>query len=175
MDRRLHIGGLSPAEGWEIFNALPGEHVDHLGNALDLSRFADDTFAALYASHVLEHFDYKDALQQVLLEWKRVLKPGGKIHISVPDMDILSRLFLSKDQINVDERFHIMRMMFGGHINEYDYHLVGFDQDILLDFMSVAGFTDFSRMTDFGLFEDTSRYKFRGVPISLNILAHKPT
>lgn len=172
--RRLHIGGISPAEGWEIFNALAGEHIDHQGNALDLSRFEDNTFEALYASHVLEHFDYKDELQQVLLEWKRVLEPGGKIYISVPDMSTLAQLFLARDQLDVSQRFQVMRMMFGGHVDRYDYHMVGFDQDILVDFLAAAGFVDFVRMSEFGLFQDTSTMRYGGIPISLNVLAHKP-
>ncbi|MCX7169852.1 MAG: tetratricopeptide repeat protein, partial [Proteobacteria bacterium] len=50
--RRLHIGGKVRSEGWEVLNALPGPDVDHLGNANDLSRFADNSFDVIYASHV---------------------------------------------------------------------------------------------------------------------------
>ncbi len=174
MTRKLHIGGLGRVEGWEVLDALPGEYVDHLGDARDLSRFADNTFAAVYASHVLEHFDYKDVLREVLGEWYRVLQPGGEIYISVPDMEKLCRLFLDKDKLELLDRFMVMRMMFGGHIDEYDYHLVGFDQDILVDFMVGAGFVNFRRVATFGFFDDTSHYEFKGTPISLNVIASKP-
>src|SRR5262245_28797659 len=110
--RRLHLGGLVRVAGWEVFNAVPGPHVDHVGDAGDLSRFAEGTFAALYASHLLEHFDYKDALDAVLREWRRVLAPGGTLHLSVPDLDTLCALFLDRGRFSVTERFHIMRMMF---------------------------------------------------------------
>lgn len=49
--RKLHIGGKISAVGWEILNVLDGTNVDHTGDAVDLSRFADATFAELYASH----------------------------------------------------------------------------------------------------------------------------
>jgi predicted SAM-dependent methyltransferase len=78
--RRLHIGGKCAHPDWEIINAVAGPNVDHLGNAKDLSRFEDETFFELYASHVLEHFDYSNELNVVLREWYRVLKPGGRLY-----------------------------------------------------------------------------------------------
>jgi len=71
--RKLHIGGKIRAEGWEVLNALDGPAVDHIGNAKDLHMFDDATFEQLYASHVLEHFDYLNEVSQVLVEWRRVL------------------------------------------------------------------------------------------------------
>ena len=56
--RKLHIGGKEKKEGWEIFNIFPDKDVDHVGNANDLSRFEDNSFSNIYASHILEHFDY---------------------------------------------------------------------------------------------------------------------
>lgn len=172
--RRLHIGGKVRVAGWEVLNAVPDECVDHLGNANDLSRFADNTFADLYASHVVEHFDYQGELTRTLREWQRVLQPGGKVHISVPDLDVLCRLMLAKDQLNVVERFGIMRMMFGGHVDQYDHHSVGLNEEFLTSFLTDAGFVNIRRVPELGLFEDTSSLKFRGVPISLNVVAEKP-
>jgi predicted SAM-dependent methyltransferase len=58
MSRKLHIGGQVKAAGWEVFDANPGPIVDHVANARDLSVFPDHTFERIYASHVVEHFDY---------------------------------------------------------------------------------------------------------------------
>ncbi len=82
--RRLHIGGWQKKVGWEIFDARATEVSDHVGNANDLSRFDDNTFIELYASHVLEHFDFRSEVAQVLCEWRRVLVPGGRLYVSVP-------------------------------------------------------------------------------------------
>ena len=49
--RKLHIGGKLSAAGWEILNVFDGPNVDHVGDAVDLSRFDDATFAEVYASH----------------------------------------------------------------------------------------------------------------------------
>lgn len=74
--RKLHVGGKVRTPGWEVIDATPGPHVDHVGNAKDLSRFETATFSDVYASHVLEHFDYRDEIFMTLVEWCRVLIPG---------------------------------------------------------------------------------------------------
>lgn len=172
--RRLHIGGKVRSAGWEVLNATPAPFVDHVCNANDLSRFADNTFSDVYASHVVEHFDYKRELLQALREWNRVLVPGGKVLISVPDLDVLAQLMLVKDRLTVNERFVVMRMMFGGHVDEYDYHVVGLNEEFLAGYLKGSGFVGIRKVQEFGLFDDTSTMKFRGVPISLNVIAEKP-
>jgi len=172
-ERKLHIGGKVKADGWEIINAVKADYVDHFGDASDLSRFEDNTFSAIYASHVLEHFDYKDNLLKTLKEWWRVLDFGGKLYISVPDMDVLSELFLDKDRLTGQERFQVMRMMFGGHVDEYDYHYVGLNQEFLVGFLKSAGFGKVSRAQKFGIFPDTSGMIFKDKLISLNIVGEK--
>jgi len=171
--RKLHIGGKVRAPDWEVINALPGPHVDHLGNAKDLSRFETATFTDVYASHVLEHFDYKDEIFMTMLEWCRVLVPGGTLHVSVPDMDILARLFVDRERLSKADRFMVMRMIFGGHIDQYDYHLVGLNDELLMDLLGKTGFTNIRRVERLGFFEDTSTAIFCGVPISLNMTAVK--
>ena len=174
MMRRLHIGGIEKKEGWEILNIVPAPEVDHLGDARDLSRFSDHTFGEIYASHVLEHMDYQnDILLNTLREWYRVLKPGGRLFISVPDLDILARLLLDKVRLNTEGRYFVMRMIFGGHMDEYDYHQVGLNLEILAVFLTEAGFSRLTQVREFGLFEDDSLTRINGEMISLNVIVDK--
>jgi len=173
MVRKLHIGGWEKAVGWEILNANDAPNVDHVCNANNLAKFSDNTFTEIYASHVVEHLDYKDELERALKDWLRILKPGGKIYISVPDLDVLAGLVLAKEKLTLDERFHVMRMLFGGHVDKYDYHVVGLNEDFLRAFLSRAGYVNISKVNNFGLFNDTSEMIFSGVAISLNMIAHK--
>lgn len=168
--RRLHIGGKERREGWEIFDALPGDGVNHLGDAADLARFPEGTFDAVYASHVLEHFDYHQRIGVVLREWRRVLKPGGTLYVSVPDLERLCHLYLTPG-LAPEGRFHVMRMMFGGHVDAYDYHMAGIDERFLATELQAAGFSTGRRVQSFDLFEDSSTIRFLGVPISLNMIA----
>ena len=66
--RKLHIGGKIKKNGWEIFNIFDGENVDHVGNAIDMSRFKNETFDEIYSSHILEHFSYYREINVTLLE-----------------------------------------------------------------------------------------------------------
>ena len=172
--RRLHIGGKERRDQWEIIDALPGEHVDHVGNAADLSRFSDGTFEAVYASHVAEHFGYHSELPCVLREWFRVLRPEGCLYVSVPDLDVLAELFLLRESISASDRFQVMRMIFGGQTNDYDYHRVGLNEEFLRQFLSEAGFVDIQRTESFDFFQDTSSMRFHGIPISCNVRARRP-
>ncbi len=156
-----------------MLNALPGDHVDHLGNAKDLSRFKDGEFSAVYSSHVVEHFDYVEELSIVLREWHRVLTPDGKLYIAVPDLDVLCRLFLDTQRLTLNDRMSVMRMIFGGHVDQYDFHYTGLNEDILATFLHHAGFKALERVEGFGIFEDTSTMVFKNVPISLCVIAYK--
>jgi predicted SAM-dependent methyltransferase len=171
--RRLHIGGWQPQEGWEIFDALPRQGADHVGTCKDLSRFPDSTFQDVYASHVIEHLDYLNEIPGALQEWHRVLVPGGRLYVSAPDLDTLAELFLLRETTTPEERFFIMRMMFGGHVDRYDYHVAGLNEEFLTGYLKDAGFNDVRRVDGFGLFHDSSSLEFKGIPISVNLIATK--
>ena len=174
ISRRLHIGGKVHKHGWEIFNIVPGENVEHVGDARDLSRFNDNTFDELYASHVLEHFDYRSEVPAVLLEWKRVLKPDGRILISVPNLDVLCYVFTHPDVTTFDDKYQLMRVMFGGHMDEHDYHQTGFFPELLTWCLASAGFDNIAIVDTFGIFKDASEINCAGLPVSLNVCAYKP-
>ena len=172
MPRKLHIGGMVRRDGWEIMDALERPEVDHLGNAQDLSRFPDGTFDEVYTSHVIEHFDYNGPLQAALKERCRVLTPTGCLYLAFPDMANLTRMY-SSGKLNMEQRHFVMRMIFGGHVDAYDYHLVGLDEEIMCSLLGTIGFKRAELVRDFGLFDDTSREVFLGVPISCNLIAYK--
>jgi len=171
--RKLHIGGQRSHPDWEIFDAIKKDNVDHVGDAADLSRFADGQFQMIYASHVLEHFPYLRNLVPTLIEWARVLADDGKMLISVPDMDVLCRIFLDKDKLTLDERYHVMRMMFGGQSNSYDFHYAGLNFELLQRFANEADLRVQRRVRKFNVFPDYSQYRYAGELISLNVVLMK--
>jgi len=173
MTRKLHIGGQVRTPGWEVLDVNPGPCVDHVCNASDLRAFANESVEQIYASHVLEHFDYRDQLVPTLKEWHRVLVPGGCLFVSVPDLDILARLVTDRERLTMPDRFMVMRMIFGGHTDRYDYHLVGLNEEFLTGFLHAAGFTGLRRVNGFGLFRDASCLALHGMQISLNMIAGK--
>ena len=169
----LHIGGSVRREGWVNLDIQPGPHVDRVGNCVSLAQFADASFETVYASHVLEHLGYHRDLGAALAEIHRVLKPGGKAMISVPDLEILCRMFVHPE-LDEKSRFHIMRVMFGGQMDEHDFHRVGLSWPIFGDYLRRAGFQSLRRVEAFGIFDDASSLKLFGHRISLNVEARKP-
>ena len=139
-----------------------------------MSKFEDNTFIELYASHILEHFDHSKEVDVVLAEWFRVLKPAGRMYIAVPDLNALARLFKEKKKLTMEEILYLSRMLYGGQIDEYDIHKAGFTWEILSAYLKRAGFINFERAEAFGLCSDTSIKIYKDVPISLNIVAEKP-
>ncbi len=170
---RLHIGGEEVKPGWKILNIQPGPGVDYVGTATDLSAIPDSAADAVYASHIYEHLDYQTEIMKALQEAYRVLKPGGEIMIAVPDLRALCQLFLHPE-LTAEQRFFVMRVIYGGQTNPWDYHKIGFDMDFLGEYLHAVGFRDIQRVTDFGVFKDTSALAFGAVPISLNARAVKP-
>jgi len=166
---KLHIGGKQPKEGWKILNALDGEGVDFVGNVCDLSGFPDACCEEIYASHVMEHVGQKDFLP-TLKGISRILDENGVLYFSVPDLEVLCSLFLDQ-RLNTEARYHVMRMMFGGQVDEYDFHYIGLCKEFMLEYFQLAGFGNVRRVESFGLFNDTSEYRPYGVPISLNLIA----
>jgi predicted SAM-dependent methyltransferase len=169
---KLHVGARERVEGWTTLDIVPGPGVDIVGTCKDLSALTDNSVETLYASHVLEHLHWRDEIPAALKEWRRVLVPGGTAYISVPDLDRLCQLFVHPE-LDANERFSIMKMMFGGQQGPYDTHYAGLTFDFLGTFLWDAGFTRIRRVPKFDLFEDTSQLELRGVQISLNMIAEK--
>lgn len=68
---KLNIGaGNKPIDGFISVDIKDGINANSLP-------YEDASVDEVYASHVLEHFPYEQTVD-VLREWSRVLKPGGK-------------------------------------------------------------------------------------------------
>ena len=168
---KLHIGGKKAKQGWKILNIQKNENVDFVGDIQDLSQFKTETVEIVYASHVLEHIRQHKALD-ALKGIYRILKKNGKLYISVPNMDVLCEAFIDKN-LNKTQKLHVMRMIFGGQMDDYDFHYFGWNFDFMKHFLSIAGFPKCEKVESFGLFNDTSNFKPYGFFISLNIIAYK--
>ena len=168
---KLHIGGKIQKDDWKILNIQNKEGVDFVGDISDLSQFGDNSIDEIYASHIVEHVNQKN-IKKTLSGIYRVLATNGKVYISVPDMDVLCRIFIAKDA-PIKVKFHIMRMMFGGQTDEFDFHYFGWNLEFLKEYLLIAGFTKIERVKSFSIFNDTSDFAPYGAPISLNVIAYK--
>lgn len=169
---RLHVGGMEVRAGWKIFDVQARPGVDFVGDCVDLGQFEDGSVEEIYASHVLEHLGYQSELPRALKEFWRVLAPGGRAMLSVPDFEVICRLFLEEGR-SFEERHLCMRMAFGGQVDAHDFHRVGLTFEFFGRLLRRAGFSRVERVERFDLFRDSSSLEVRGTLISLNVIAHK--
>jgi predicted SAM-dependent methyltransferase len=93
-------------EGWvnqDIIGDDPNMRVDMVCDANTLP-YENDTVDFIYAGHLVEHY-YPDTLAVAVAEWKRVLRPGGKLVIVTPDCGSVFRDYADYDRES--ERHHI--------------------------------------------------------------------
>lgn len=94
--RRLEIGpGATRTPGFETANVTGGHDVDYVVDASLRLPFPDATFDIVYASHILEHIAWFRT-KLTLTEWVRVLKPGGRLEIWVPDGELICQHILDQ-------------------------------------------------------------------------------
>ena len=169
---KLNIGGEQKKEGWKILNIQEKDGVDFIGDISDLSQFEDNSIEEIYASHVFEHVLQKN-IKSTLIGIHRVIQDNGKFYVSVPDMNVLCKIFL-EPKAPSKVKVHVLRMMFGGQIDDFDIHYFGWDFDLLKEFLLGVGFKKAEKVKSFSLFDDTSDFApYSGVPISLNVIAYK--
>ena len=168
---KLHIGGEQKKEGWKILNIQKKENVDFVGDISDLSQFEENSINEIYASHVLEHIP-QEKIKSTLIGIYRILKKKGKFYVSVPNMEYLCKILLDK-KAPLQVKIYVMRVIFGGQVDDYDFHYFGFTPEFLNNYLIETGFKKIERVKSFSLFNDTSDLAPFGAPISLNLIAYK--
>ena len=142
--RKLEIGSENrPADGYEHLDLIDYPHVDIVADAREIP-IEDNTYVEVYSLWVLEHFAEHE-LVKVLQEWRRVLKPGGKIKIITSNQKSINEC-LAKNEITWKEW---IRLTFGikgelpGRVIRVDCcHKVAFDPNSIGQYFTDAGFRD---------------------------------
>ena len=98
--RRLEIGsGNSPQNGFEHLEINPDcPHIEYNCDCREIP-VADNTFDEILAVHVIEHMEWQQGIV-ALKEWSRVLKPGGMLCISTPNLDYIINSYLDDSDKN---------------------------------------------------------------------------
>ncbi|MCP4618260.1 MAG: methyltransferase domain-containing protein [Bradyrhizobium sp.] len=93
---KLHIGcGFNVLPGWLNTDYYPtAPDIAHL-DATKPFPFEDATFDFVFSEHMIEHIPYPDGCN-MLRECCRVLKPGGVVRISTPNLSFLIELYGGK-------------------------------------------------------------------------------
>ena len=73
----------------------------------------------IVAQDILEHFP-RARTQAILQEWRRVLRTGGRLHIRVPNMEVLARFLIDPSYTpqwrgHLESEDNIIENIYGGH------------------------------------------------------------
>jgi ubiquinone/menaquinone biosynthesis C-methylase UbiE len=115
-------------------------------NVRDLP-FRDGTFDFIYAGHLVEHL-YYDRVPEYLDEWRRVLRPNGRLTVVVPDVGTSMRRYAA-GTYTLD---HVLPQIFGQYYS-WDFgpqrHCYAYDYPRLVECLTRVPWQKVSRM-DFG-------------------------
>lgn len=95
--------------------------------------------------HVLEHLEGRYALG-VLTEARRVLAPGGRLRVGIPDLRACCQAYL--DSRTLADKIYWVRILYGAQTHAGEYHKGGYDADSLRDLLEAAGIREIEITAD---------------------------
>ncbi len=136
-------------KGWINIDHDPSVRADRYEDATVLPSVARDSVEEIYAGHIAEHVD---DVKATFIRWHEVLKPGGRITITVPDCRGANRLWLEEKRfpaLEVGPDEGILEVTTGvktldlhGRAREAVLHKRVFDESTLRICMEATGFVD---------------------------------
>lgn len=184
---KLHLGsGKRFIPGFTHVDLADFPHIQCRRDVRNLDCFADNSAELIYACHVLEYFDRAEVVP-VLMEWRRVLKYGGILRLSVPDWNALVRIYQASGDLRT-----IVGPLFGSSLcasweapgtSIEIHHQTVYDWHDLHNLLAQVGFGVIRRWdwrtTEHAAVDDYSQAcwphmdKERGIMLSLNVEAVK--
>jgi predicted SAM-dependent methyltransferase len=181
----LNVGsGGRGLPGWLNTDAVG--HPSDQSFACDVRRgipLSDGSVARIFAEHIIEHLNFRHELPSVLREFHRVLGPGGRVRIIVPDGRRFAEAYLRGDralwaELGLDPLPADMPtpMAMLNHVfHQGGEHHFAYDLETLEWALGNAGFADVRRSA-FGLSADPllAIDRREHAPYSLYVEALKP-
>lgn len=147
-DLLVNVGcGYRPLPGWVNVDIARG-YADVVWDIRKGLPFNDQSCAAIFCEHVIEHLSKEDGLN-LLREFYRILQPRGVVRISTPDAGRFLRSYVNDDGFFNHPGFgdrvenpldRINKMM-----RENGQHLWVYDEASLIVALSLAGFSEMVR------------------------------
>ncbi|MCU1353737.1 MAG: hypothetical protein JWM05_2946 [Acidimicrobiales bacterium] len=136
--RRLNLGcGFDHREGHLNVDFQEFHEPDLVADVRDLSMLPSGAFDEILAQDVLEHLPRSDTAT-ALAEWARLLRPGGLLHLQMPDVTACGRFLVDHD--DTAEHEQLISQLFGTQGYTGDFHLAGFTDLTLVEVLRRAGF-----------------------------------
>jgi len=106
---------------------------------MDALPYAPGSVDEIRSVQSLEHLDMREG-PRVLRHWYEILKPGGILHVDVPDFEETARQLLAQQDEPSKDWFY--RLIYGSQKNPYAFHKNGFSPARLERMLREAGFRE---------------------------------
>lgn len=168
---RLNLGGRgTKINGFQTVDLSEDHDVQIKSDVSNLWMFKDGEVAEIYASQILEHFPHTKT-EAVLKEWHRVLKPGARITIGVPDFHRAVEIYLQVGLVP-----WVTNQLFGDQIYPLAFHYSPFTFASLSFLLNKVGFYRIKRIGQmpYGIRDCSANiFNMDGKSVSLNVEAYK--
>ncbi len=179
---KLHLGcGKRFIPGFVHVDDVQFPHVDHVQDIRSLPQFEDQSVDLIYACQVIEYFDREEILP-ILREWRRVLSPGGVLRLSVPNFEVITKLYAAG--LSLDWFLGTLYGKIDAGGGGYRYHRTTYDEPSLRHVLEAAGFVEAELwlwqdaehrgVDDFSQAYFPHMEKERGILFNLNMQARRP-
>jgi SAM-dependent methyltransferase len=153
----------------DVVEARAGMRPDVICDLHDLAPFADASADEILSVHVVEHF-WRWEIADVLREWIRVLKPGGRLIVECPNIQSACQTFLENPVENAheDQRGQRTMWVFYGDPKWKDplmIHRWGYTPESLRELLSEVGLRDVR--------QEPAQFKLRE-PRDMRVVGVKP-
>lgn len=136
---KLHLGcGPDYKEGYVNIDLdeFPNCKVDRKFNLEEPLDYPDNSVEEISAYHLFEHLRFSK-IEAVINSWYRVLAPGGKLIMEMPDFDQVLEKAVQNPNDNV-----ALASIFGSQDREGQYHHWGWNKTRLKFMLEGVGFKD---------------------------------
>lgn len=123
-------------EGWVNIDCRQSCKPDLVHDLLKPLPYKDNSVDEILAKDILEHFPWRK-VPDVLTDWLRVLKPGGKIYIQTPDLTTIAHHILIGKLWNWKQISH---WIYGEQNVPENSHKAGFTIPTLARLLTEVGF-----------------------------------
>jgi len=137
---KLHLGCFQKKiHGYVNVDIREDVDPDVVDDITTLGKFKNNSADVIYACHVLEHTTRDDS-KKVMKRWFEVLKPGGLLRVSVPDMEAVFEYYMVHKDLDLMGAF-----LYGSQRHEFDFHYMGWDEATLTRDLKKIGFKNMGR------------------------------